>query len=95
MTSSQEEAPVKVTPTSTPVSTPATQFRFKVNKPYHNKMHVPRRKTVYNFYEFVSIFFKLNSIIMFELLSYDWKILILTSIFCISNSNFQTNSLTF
>ncbi|CAB4377487.1 hypothetical protein GLOIN_2v1627926 [Rhizophagus irregularis DAOM 181602=DAOM 197198] len=53
MTSSQEpEAPVKVTPTSTPVSTPATQFRFKVNKTYHNKMHVPRRKTVYNFYEF-------------------------------------------
>lgn len=52
MTSSQEESHIKVTPTSTSVSTPATQFRFKVNKTYHTKMHVPRRKTVYNFYEF-------------------------------------------
>ncbi|CAG8702126.1 13387_t:CDS:2, partial [Acaulospora colombiana] len=35
-----------------PASPSATQFRFKVNKTYHNRMHIPRRKAINNFFEF-------------------------------------------
>ncbi|CAG8554515.1 10340_t:CDS:2 [Diversispora eburnea] len=40
---------IKPVPTSPPTT---TQFRFKVNKTYHNRMHIPRRKTIHNFFEF-------------------------------------------
>ncbi|KAF0560692.1 hypothetical protein F8M41_001275 [Gigaspora margarita] len=35
-----------------PTSPPTTTYKFKVNKTYHNKMHIPRRKTIQNFFEF-------------------------------------------
>ncbi|CAG8760391.1 14299_t:CDS:1, partial [Cetraspora pellucida] len=33
-----------------PASPPTTTYKFKVNKTYHNRMHIPRRKTIQNFF---------------------------------------------